>query len=347
MEQRVNPEGANGPDHRAQNHSNQPVSKRDHALSEVSHDGGEKYQPLGSHLGIILQQACEGRLSEINWFRTDWQRGGALTGYATYREDNGDEKPVVVKLPVPPHEREWLLRLQDAGDIVPVVYAHGESLGGYDFAWVVMERLPHGPLGAAWGGLEFDLLVESAGRFYHASSQVPVRGKPQKRDWDMIFEKARSQIHNNALPESQRWKKALKKVHRKLSHWIDVWDSRPLEYWCHGDLHLANAMTRLPAPSGPAILFDFAEIRPGHWVEDAVYFEHLYWARRERLEGRKLCKQIAQQRKRLGLKNDKHWPTYAQVKRNLLAMSLPARLAKDGDPQTVIAALDVLERELG
>ena len=58
------------------------------------------------------------------------------------------------------------------------LYAHGEALGGYDMAWVVMERLPHGPLGAAWNGQQFDLLIEAAGRFYQAAQQITAAGPP-------------------------------------------------------------------------------------------------------------------------------------------------------------------------
>ena len=37
------------------------------------------------------QSTCGGRSSpSISWFRTDWQRGGALTGYATWSGDQGD-----------------------------------------------------------------------------------------------------------------------------------------------------------------------------------------------------------------------------------------------------------------
>src|SRR5690606_35892481 len=131
-----------------------------------------------------LRKACDHRLSAINWFRTDWQRGGALTGYASYETDAG-VKPVVVKLPVPPRERQWLVRLQNDADVVPVVYAHGQTIGPYDIAWVVMERLPFGPLGAAWQGGAFDLLLEAAGRFYQAASRTPVDAQSlrHEKDW--------------------------------------------------------------------------------------------------------------------------------------------------------------------
>ena len=106
-------------------------------------------------------------------------------------------------------------------------------------------------------------------------------------------------------------------------------------------------MTRTEPPGGPALLFDFAHTRVGHWVEDGVYFEHLYWARRDKLDGRKLCKALAQERKRRGLPVDQDWSRYAEIKRALLAMSTPAVLDLDGDRAHVAAALEVLEREVG
>ena len=300
--------------------------------------------PLGAALEPILQHACEDRLSRVTWFRTDWQRGGAATGYATFSERKDVQHPVVVKLPVPPRERQWLVRLQGAADVAPRVYAHGESLNGYDLAWVVMERLPHGPLTTAWRGVEFDLVVDAIGRFYAAAAGVPLVGSPTKRDWHGLYDRARQRVMSRAVPEAQRWKNALKKAHRKLDGWIDVWNDRPIHGWCHGDLHLANAMTRTPAPDGPALLLDFAEVEPGHWLEDAIYFEHIYWGAKDRLAGRKLTRAIARRRRELGLAVESDWAELARVKRALLATTTPALLDAEGDPRHVHAALDVLER---
>jgi hypothetical protein len=304
--------------------------------------------PLGAALEPIVRRACEGRLSPVTWFRTDWQRGGAATGYARFTlEGEAEPHEVVVKLPVPPRERHWLVRLQAHGSIAPRVYAHGEALNGYDLAWVVMERLPHGPLTAAWSGVEFDLVVEAIGEFYAAAADVPLVGQAPKRNWHGLFERARQRVASRAVPDAQRWKNALKRAHKKLDNWIEAWESRPIDGWCHGDLHLANAMTRTPAPNGPAVLLDFAEVEPGHWLEDAVYFEHLYWAATDRLAGRKLTKAIARRRRELGLPVDSDWADLANVKRALLAAITPALLDAEGDPGHVQAALGVLERAAG
>jgi len=298
---------------------------------------------LGANLEPALRETCQGRLSCVRWFRTDWQRGGALTGYATYQDDGGNAQPVVVKLPVGPGERLWLERLQVAGDVVPKLYAHGRSLGGYDLAWVVMERLPYGPLNLAWQGKEFDLLIEAVGRFYVAAQYFPVTQSPPSKDWLAIFDLTRQNVQRHGIANEQRWNRVLKKTHRKLKGWLVIWDDRPQDQWCHGDLHLANAMTREDAPGGSALLFDFAQTHPGHWVQDAVYLEHLYWARRSKLCGRKVCKQIAHERKKRGLVIDRHWSRWATVGRALVAMSTPAMLRHDGDPRHVQAALEVLE----
>ncbi|MEX0777088.1 MAG: phosphotransferase [Phycisphaeraceae bacterium] len=305
--------------------------------------------PFGAALEPVLAGACDGRLSAITWFRTTWQRGGAATGYATFRDDHGIDQPVVVKLPVPPIERFWLLHLTRYSDIVPRVYAQGETLNGYDLAWVVMERLPHGPLGSAWNGAEFDLLTQAAARFHAAAAEVPITGQAPhpERDWKAILDTARRNItRDHDVRNEQRWKNALKTAHKKLRDWMKIWNDRPRDQWCHGDLHLGNAMTRVPAPDGPALLLDFAQVHAGFWVEDAVYFEHLYWARRQKLRGRRLCSMIAHERKALGLHAEPDWPRLASVKRALLAMSTPAMLQADGDPHHVDAALEVLEIEL-
>ena len=299
--------------------------------------------PIGATLAPVLRNACGGRLSEIGWFRVDWQRGGALTGYATYQDDRDGNVPVVVKLPVPPVERIWLQRLQAFPDLVPRLYEHGTALNGYDMVWIVMERLPFGPLGTTWGGHQFDLLAEAAGRFYAAASTFPVDGDQMKIDWLSILKRVRDRIQNGHVGHLQRWKKALKEANRKLSGWLAEWENLGANHWCHGDLHLANALTRQPAPNGPAVLIDFALTRAGHWVEDAVYFEHLFWTHRDLLKGRNLCSLVAKQRKLHDLSVDDDWPRLAAIRRALLALSTPVTPLFMNDSQQLEAGLQVLE----
>ncbi|MEM9420428.1 MAG: aminoglycoside phosphotransferase family protein [Planctomycetota bacterium] len=333
--------------------------------------------PFGAALEQPLIDACGGRLSKINWFRTAWQRGGALKGFASFSEDRGTAHDVVVKLPVPPRERRWLVRLQPlptndlgrgdesfgfarpvstVGGVVPRVLAHGESVGGYDFAWVVMERLPFGPLDEKWEGREFDLIVNAAGRFYQAAQNEPIDPSwgTRKRDWTTMLAEGRKRVQARGCAEPQRWKAALKRAHKKLDKWVEFWDGRAGDGWCHGDLHLGNALTRVAhddAGDGEspnleaAALIDLAEVRVGHWVEDAVYLEHLFWSMPHRLHGRKLVSMIAKERKTRGLKAGEDWPELARVKRALLAMATATRFHEVSRGHAE-AALAVLEREV-
>ncbi|MBH06559.1 MAG: hypothetical protein CMJ20_09580 [Phycisphaeraceae bacterium] len=314
-------------------------------LTDTSRErGSTSNSPFGAGLESTLRKMCNGKLSAIHWFRTDWQHGGALTGYATYHDDQC-EKQVVVKLPVPPIELTWLVRLQGTQEVVPKVFAQGEVLNGYDMAWLVMERLEYGPLGSAWGGAQFNLLAEAAARFYAAAKKFPAEPAARQTDWNQMLDRSRHSLKSLHTQNKQRWNKALRQTRHKISKWIELWNTRDTHHWCHGDLHLGNAMTRQQPPHGPALLIDFALAHPGHWVEDAIYFEHLYWSTPGR--GRKLCKLIAHARKEFGLTADPNWSQLAQALRALSAMTTPIRANIEGTSRQLNAALQVLEAELG
>lgn len=316
-------------------------------------------QPFGAMLAPVLLELCEDKLTDLNWFRTDWQRGGALTGYATWHDELGPHD-VVVKFPVPPTERRWLVQLS-SDDVTPRIFAHGSELGGYDMAWVIMERLPHGPLGTAWAGQAYDLIAEAAANFYARAQLIPMGDPPPHRDWADVLKRAKQSISKDTIEHSQRWRKALKKAGKHLPDWLDTWHARDTRFWCHGDLHPGNAMTRTPAPGsspdrdhntraanlsegGGAVLFDLACVHPGNWVEDAIYLEHLYWASPKSLHGAKPVKQIATYLRDYGLTPGHNWPDLANIYRALLAMSAPInRHANIGSAHTA-AALNVLER---
>lgn len=299
-------------------------------------------QPFGAMLAPVLVQMCAGRLSSINWFRTDWQRGGALTGYATWHDDHGLEHPAVVKLPIPPRERRWLVQLSN-DDVTPRVLAHGTELGGYDLCWVVMERLPHGPLGRPWGSGACELLADAAANFYACARLIPLNDPPKHRDWKEQLKRARACLGRDTIAQSQRWRQVLKAVGKKLPKWLDIWRARDTGYWCHGDLHLGNAMSRYPAPDGPAVLFDLAAVHRGHWVEDAIYLEHLYWANPQALGPTPPDKLIARTLRDYDLAPGENWPELANIYRALLAMVAPAHLNAQGGSTHAAAALEVLE----
>ena len=300
-------------------------------------------QPFGSALAPVLLQVCNGQLGNLHWFRTDWQRGGALTGYADWRDERGEIKQAVVKMPVPPAEQRWLVQLARE-NVTPDIFAHGQTLGGYDLAWVVMERLPFGPLGSKWSAASFEHLADATARFYAHARHVPLTDPKAPRDWHAQLKRAREHISRDTIANSQRWRKALKKAGKKLPGWLDAWHARDKGYWCHGDLHLGNAMTRHEPPMGPAVLFDLATVHPGHWVEDAVYLEHLYWTNRAGLYNTKPVKLIAKRMHDHGITPGDHWPDLANIYRALLAMVAPAYRNKPGGNAQAAASLEVLER---
>lgn len=74
-----------------------------------------------------------------------------------------------------------------------------------------------------------------------------------------------------------------------------MWESRPRDTWCHGDLHPGNAMRRDlgNGQRGRCVLLDLAFVHPGHWVEDAVYIERQFWARPSCLARPSRCRRSA------------------------------------------------------
>jgi hypothetical protein len=305
---------------------------------------------FGAALEPALRRGCDDRLEPIHWFRTDWQRGGALTGYSTWLTDEHRRVPVVVKMPVPPVELAWMRRLQPdrhgCGQVTPLLLATGEAIGGYDLAWIVMERLTHGPLDHAWGGAEIDLLADAAVRFYRAASQHPVDQPARVENWPALLKRSREAVRQCQLSDGQRWNAALKSMQKKLDKMLGAWDARDARHWCHGDLHLANLMTHAPPPGGPAMIFDLAMIHAGHWLEDAVYFEHLFWSRPQRLAGRDAVKLIAHGRRACGLSVTENWAPLANIRRCMLASIAPIQQVEQANPHQLHACLVMLEKLL-
>ena len=298
----------------------------------------------------MLAESCEGRLSTITWYRADWQRGGAATGTAEYQIEGGGTARVMVKLPVVPRELLWVSRLQDdpdqRGPVVPRLYASGEMLGGYDLAWMVIERIPHGPLGAHWHDDHTTRIAEAAARFYAGAARFPVDQAPRQELWEEMVDDARESLRVNEVPRSSQWRAAIKKLRGRLGPIVAEWEARDTHQWLHGDLHLANVMSRDSMESGPVCLIDFGEVRPGHWVEDAIYLERQLWARPHRLKARKPAREIAAARRALGLTVEEDYPRLAMIRRALMAATAPKFLKSEGDPRHLDACQDWIERAL-
>ena len=305
---------------------------------------GEGFEPL-------LREACGGRLGPIAWFRTDWQRGGAKTGRAAYRTDGGQDVAVVVKVPVGPSELLWNRRMQPGDDdphgVTARLFAWGTTLGSYDLAWMVMERFSEGPLFNLKRPDAIALMADAACRFYRRASQFPVEGSPRVEDWVELLRRAHENCHTHRIANEQRWSKALKAANKPMKATAEEWAARPCRGWCHGDLHPANAMSRSNRPEDPAMLIDLAEVRPGHWVEDAVYLERLFWTRREMIKEHPPVKMIARLRREMGLSDEENVARLADIRRFLLAATTPAFLKAEGNPAFLEACLNVLEETAG
>lgn len=309
---------------------------------------GSSVQSLASSLTPHLQKACHDRLHNITWFRTDWQRGGAATGTATFTDEHSIDHPVVVKIPVGDRELTWTRRLQsDETDlVVPRLFASDDHLNGYDFGWLVIERLPHGPLGTSWRDGHIPRIAEAIARFHAATAAYPVDREPRVEDWDELLDGVRKNLRDNAIDRKQQWTVAIKTLQQRLGDIVEEWRARPIEGWVHGDLHIANAMSRTSLESGPVCLIDLAEVRPGHWIEDAIYLERQFWAVPERIKQAKPVRLIADARRALDLPVDSEYPRLANIRRALLASTAPRFLRSEGDPRYLAACLDRLESSL-
>lgn len=305
-------------------------------------------QALAAGLAPVLVETCAGRLRDIHWFRADWQRGGAATAFAQYDDDAGVAREVVVKIPVGHRELTWMRRLQgDYPDpVVPRLYASGDALGGYEIGWIMIERLGHGPLGGAWHDTEIPRIADAVARFYAQAAAHPVEGEPVREDWDELIKGSRESVKTNVIPQRQRWTNALKALQGKLGPTVERWRARAIADWVHGDLQPANCLCRREGSDAPVTLIDLAEVRPGHWIEDAVYLERLHWSRPQRMAKHKPVREIARARKARGLATGDEYPQLAAIRRALLAATAPRFLKTEGAPAHLAACLERLEQSL-
>lgn len=322
-------------------------------------DAGDDPAALARSLEPVIRTSCEGRLGEIEWFRASWQRGGAATGYSTWSDNETGEVPVIVKLPVGLTELDWTVRLGDHGldrDVVvgqiphptPRVLGSGAELGGHDLGWLVIERLEGKTVAGDLTERSMTGLLNAAVEFQaRADAQGIAMGEPPATpDWSGALDQSKVWVRDNPIDEAKRWKKAITAAHNALPAALSKWETRSINTWCHGDLHPGNAMHMEPHSDHPdrCVLIDLALVHAGHWVEDAVYLEHLFWGHEEKLFGIKPVRQMRTLRKERGLAVEGHDSELADIKRMLMAACAPSFFGVEGDSKYLARALELTER---
>lgn len=318
-------------------------------------------ESLGVSLGPALHDARPDRLGDIEWFQSPWQRSGAATGFTSWRLPDGQVIEAIVKVPVSYSEYFWSTQLGEVDHMwwespsclhlpVPRVLASGTELAGYDVAWLVLERVSGKPISSEMNAESLERLFEAAAKFHAMAGEIksPSSGRRESElDWPRLLERAEEACRDNPIPEAEGWVEMIGRVRGLLPALLERWGARPIDTWCHGDLHPGNVMTRC-SRSCPddrcGVLIDLAMVRPGHWVEDALYIERLYWGREETLAGVDPLECLARQRRVLGLPVGDEDRVLADVRRVLMGATSPAFLRQENDPVYLSAALERLCR---
>jgi hypothetical protein len=306
---------------------------------------------LAEFFGPALHAQTQGRLSPIEWFRTSHQRGGAATGFATWTHDDGTIVPVMVKLPVGPVELRWSIALgtcapgEDPRALpCPRLLAGGGELGAFDLGWLVTERLEGGAIGQRLGEAGATHLLEAVADFQVRCERVQPQFPPAREpELYAMADRARELARAGAIPESQRWNEALRRVQKAMSTLRGRWEQRSINAWCHGDVHPGNAIARRDGRA--CVLVDLALVYAGHWIEDALYLERQYWGH-EALLGVKPLSVLARLRRERGLSTEGDYASLAHTKRVLAAAAAPAMLDREGNAMYLHAALDVIDKSL-
>ena len=289
-----------------------------------------------------LVEKTGGRLRDIRWFSSSMSRGGGHTAGAVFADEDGDHE-VIIKLPVEQQEYDWTVRLGDAGGVTPRVFASGMD---DDRRWLVIERIA-GPCVAeetrkervqslVRASVEFDRLACALAKPTHP---------PHPPDWAACLERSRHVAKTQPIEDGQHWNKAIHHVEKALHSLAAMWAGRATTHWCHGDLHPGNAMCRSETDDS-CVLIDLGLVHAGHWVEDALYLERLYWGHADALHGVKPVSVAARARRDAGLPTSDDYQEVANVKRLLEAASAPGYYPNEGNPGYFRHALGLVERLL-
>lgn len=183
-------------------------------------------------------------------------------------------------------------------------------------------------------------MIDAAADFHaRALAAEPDPPRQPDPDWHELIEKSRQALRLGDFPNSQHWNDFLKKVQRALPRLADAWAARPFDSWCHGDLHPGNCMIRTDSGQNAPVLIDLDLVRPGCWIEDALYLERQFWGRPDDLYGIKPVNALRKARETKGLRTDGDLSHLVNVRRVLAAAASPALAGREGGPNYFANAL--------
>ena len=203
---------------------------------------------------------------------------------------------VIIKVGTSTRENFWCNELSRlAPDLVPKVYAAGSRLGRIDVHWLALEAIPFGPLGNAWNGREFELLLDAGIRFYQQAEKIqdPTLNETTAMD---VSRWLQGSIEKNP-PGS------VDKVLQKVDlHWSFVLEKCGSEI-CFDDFHLCNGLVRDPPPDGESVVLIDIHPKRRPWILDPAYLQILNSGERDRTGHRDLVDRMAIKRSEAGLRS--------------------------------------------
>lgn len=203
---------------------------------------------------------------------------------------------VMIKVGTSARENFWcneLCRL--APDLVPRVYASGSRLGRIDVHWLASEAIPFGPLGNAWHGREFELLLDAGIRFYQQAEKIRDPTLDETTSMD-VSRWLRGSIDRN--PPG-----AVDGLLQKADlHWSFLLEKCGSDI-CFDDFHLCNGLVRDPPPDGKRVVLIDIHPRRQPWILDPAYLQVLNSSESGRPGHRDLIHGMAARRSEAGLRS--------------------------------------------
>lgn len=201
---------------------------------------------------------------------------------------------VIFKVGTSECENRWssdLHRLSPG--LVPRIYAVGSRLGKLQIHWLAMEAIPFGPIGNAWEGREFELLLDAGIRFYSVASKIQDRTLGETNLAEVTHWLRRSLSRGTPGPVDRL-------IGKVDVHWEYLLGKCPSEI-VFDDFHLGNGMMMSPPPEGEAATLIDIHPKCQPWILDVAYLQVLNSGDRNRPGHRDLVSRMAAKREGAGL----------------------------------------------